>query len=92
MVLLKLILLTICFRMDSRCRMYIIELIIKLLNKRKQTGEPKVSYYTNQKEESLQEEVCEHVLRPVDSTGMVLACIKCGFVVNMNDNQNEGML
>lgn len=92
MVFLKLILLTICFRMDSRCRMYIIEFIIKLLNKRKQTEEPRVSYYTNQEKESLQEEACEHVLRPVDSTGMVLACIKCGFVVNMNDNQNEGML
>ena len=33
------------------------------------------------------EENCEHVLRPVDSTGRVLACIKCGYVVTLNDNQ-----
>lgn len=71
--------------------MYIIELIIKLINKRKKTSEKKVSYYTNQQPIE-QEESCEHVFRPVDSTGMVLACIKCGFVVNMNDNQNEGNL
>ena len=92
MVRRKLIISTTCFRMDSRCRMYIIELIIKLLNKRRKTGEPKVSYYANQEHENVQEDTCEHVLRPVDSTGMVLACVKCGFVVNMNDNQNEGVL
>lgn len=70
--------------------MYIVELIIKFLNRRKKQ-ESKVSYYTNQIEPN-QEETCEHIFRPVDSTGMVLACIKCGFVVNMNDNQNEDNL
>ena len=88
----KSILLKTCFRTDSRCKMYIIEKIIKLINKRKQTGEKPISYYTNQDEQIQVEEACEHVLRPVDSTGMVLACIKCGFVVNMNDNQNEDNL
>ena len=58
------------------------------MNKYKKTSEKKVSYYTNQ-EPIEPEEKCEHVFRPVDSTGMVLACIKCGFVVNMYDNQNE---
>lgn len=77
--------------MDLSSKMYIIELIIKLINKRKKTSEKKISYYTNQ-QLTEPEEVCEHVFRPVDSTGMVLACIKCGFVVNMNDNQNEGNL
>ncbi len=70
--------------------MYIIELIIKLINKRKRKNN--VSYYTNQTNEEQEEETCEHVFRPVDSTGQVLACIKCGFVVNMNDNQNEDNL
>ena len=77
--------------MDLSSIMYIIELIIKLINKRKKTSEKKISYYTNQ-QLTEPEEACEHVFRPVDSTGMVLACIKCGFVVNMNDNQNEGNL
>ena len=72
-------------------KMYIIELIIKLINKHKKPSEKKVSYYTNPLPQE-SEESCEHVFRPVDSTGMVLACIKCGFVVNMNDNQNEGNL
>ena len=79
--------------MVLRCRMYIVELIIKFLKKRKQNQENKVSYYTNQVEDDvIQNEQCEHILRPVDSTGMILACIKCGFVVNMNDNQNEDIL
>ena len=77
--------------MDLSSKMYIIELIIKLINKRKKAPEKKVSYYTNQQTVE-PEEKCDHVLRPVDSTGMVLACIKCGFVVNMYDNQNEGNL
>lgn len=78
--------------MDSRCKMYIIEKIIKLINKHKKINQKTISYYTNQEEPITVEEKCEHVLRPVDSTGMVLACIKCGFVVNMNDNQNEDIL
>lgn len=69
--------------------MYIIELIIKFINKRKHKNN--VSYYTNQTNNP-EEETCEHVFRPVDSTGQVLACIKCGFVVNMNDNQYEDNL
>lgn len=27
------------------------------------------------------EENCEHEFRPVDSTGEVLACIKCGYII-----------
>ncbi len=70
--------------------MYIIELVIKLVNKyyrKKTTIKPFPA-----PEPLEQEEPCEHVFRPVDSTGRVLACIKCGFVVNMNDNQNEDIL
>ena len=79
--------------MASRCKMYIIELIIKFLNKRKQNTTSKVSYYEAENvTDKVPEDSCEHVFRPVDSTGMILACIKCGFVVNMNDNQNEDIL
>ena len=45
--------------------MYIIELFIKWLNKNKR-GEGAT---------------CRHNFMPVDSTGNVLACTKCGFVV-----------
>ena len=73
--------------------MYIIELFIKWLNKNKRgtsanpdntlkegvnmnidgeiTTEPPV-------DEAL---TCEHNFMPVDSTGLVLACTKCGFVI-----------
>lgn len=30
-------------------------------------------------------EDCEHVFLPVDSTGEILACSKCGLVVNKKD-------
>ena len=82
----------ICYRTVSKCKMYIIELIIKFLNKRKAVNK-KISYYTASENKILEEtEPCEHTFRPVDSTGMILACIKCGFVVNMNDNKNEDIL
>ena len=32
------------------------------------------------------EENCEHEFRPIDSTGKILACIKCGFIVKLNEN------
>lgn len=30
-------------------------------------------------------EECEHIFLPVDSTGEILACSKCGLVVNKED-------
>ena len=76
--------------------MYIVELFIKWLNKNKrgtsinpnnlykeniglndagevitQTGES----YTN----------CNHKFMPVDSTGKILACVNCGFVIKERD-------
>ena len=32
---------------------------------------------------------CEHNFMPVDSTGLVLACTKCGFVVKKRDNEGS---
>jgi len=62
--------------------MYIIELFIKWLNKR-QTKEPVFKKKSNHTvDEAL---TCEHKFMPVDSTGLVLACIKCGFVVKKNE-------
>lgn len=62
--------------------MYIFEVFIKWLNKR-QTKEikPEKPDFT-EVDEAL---TCEHKFMPVDSTGTVLACVKCGFVVKEGD-------
>lgn len=31
---------------------------------------------------------CVHEFLPVDSTGEVLACIKCGFIIRINNNND----
>lgn len=36
-----------------------------------------------------EEEECRHDFRPVDSTGEILACIKCGFIVKLKDNYKK---
>ena len=58
--------------------MYIIEVFIKWLNKR-QTKERKMQKPSfKEVDEAL---TCEHNFMPVDSTGLILACTKCGFVI-----------
>ncbi len=73
--------------------MYIVELFIKWINKnkRKEKVNPnntlKEGLNFNQDGEIIKEpieddaSVCEHNFMPVDSTGFVLACTKCGFVI-----------
>ena len=58
--------------------MYILEVLIKWLNKR-QTKEiiPEKPTFEDV-DEAL---TCDHNFMPVDSTGSTLACTKCGFVV-----------
>ena len=58
--------------------MYILEVFIKWLNKR-QTREiiPEKPTF-EEVDEAL---TCEHNFMPVYSTGLTLACTKCGFVV-----------
>lgn len=69
--------------------MYIIELFIKWLNKNKrgEGANPNNIYAAKDtlKEEQDEALTCNHSFMPVDSTGKVLACIKCGFVVKKND-------
>lgn len=62
--------------------MYILEVFIKWLNKRqkKEVIPQKPSF--KERDEALS---CEHNFMPVDSTGLVLACTKCGFVVKHKD-------
>ena len=65
--------------------MYILEVFVKWLNKR-ETKEviPQKPKYEDE-DEAL---TCEHNFMPVDSTGTVLACTKCGFVVRDKDKFN----
>jgi len=62
--------------------MYLIELIGKLLTHKKEkptynpVAEDEIQHY---------DEDCEHVFMPVDSTGEVLSCTKCGLLVKKNE-------
>ena len=63
--------------------MYILEVFIKWLNKR-QTKE-----ITPQKPDFKEVDeamTCNHNFMPVDSTGLILACTKCGFVVEKKES------
>ena len=73
--------------------MYIIELFIKWLNKNKRgTGaNPNNIYAGKDVQETTDEAInCSHNFMPVDSTGDVLACTKCGFVVKKGKGVNRG--
>lgn len=63
--------------------MYIFELFIKWLNKNKRgEGANPENFYDESKIEEKDDSIgCRHNFMPVDSTGKVLACTKCGFVV-----------
>ena len=59
--------------------MYFIELIVKWIN-------PKIKYKQKYnpffEDELSHDENCEHIFLPTDSTGEILACTKCGLIVN----------
>ena len=58
--------------------MYIFEVFIKWLNKR----ETKEKVYKKPVYKDIDEATsCDHNFMPIDSTGVILACTKCGFVV-----------
>ncbi len=68
--------------------MYIIELFIKWLNKnnRGNSANPDKIYTEKSIQQDDDESVnCNHNFMPVDSTGTILACTKCGFVVKKNE-------
>ena len=58
--------------------MYILEIFIKWLNKRQSKEIKPQKPDFKEVDDAL---TCEHNFMPVDSTGTVLACTKCGFVV-----------
>ena len=62
--------------------MYIIEKIIKLIlkAKKKNNNIQVQSYEDNAELEDIL--TCQHNFMPIDSTGNVLACSKCGYLIN----------
>ena len=71
--------------------MYIIELFIKWLNKNKRGDGANPNNIYAAKDIAKPEEdealTCNHNFMPVDSTGTVLACTKCGFVVKKKETE-----
>lgn len=65
--------------------MYIIELFLKIKNDIKNKKSKRVQT-TEIKEE---EEKCEHLFVPIDSTGKVLACSKCGEIYKLKKNETN---
>lgn len=58
--------------------MYILEIFMRWLNRRQTKDVTPEKPDFKDVDEALN---CEHNFMPVDSTGLVLACTKCGFVV-----------
>ena len=62
--------------------MYIIELFLKIKddNKKGKFKKPK-------KPKEQTEEKCSHLFVPIDSTGRILACSKCGQIYKLKKNE-----
>ncbi len=68
--------------------MYLFELITKYIKGKKYTRKSDFDPFA---QDEVEEECCEHVFLPVDSTGEVLACSKCGLVVNKKDLKDKNI-
>ena len=62
--------------------MYFIELLVKKLRKKKKDEN---SFNPLEQENFEDEEHCEHIFMPIDSSGEVLSRRNCGLVVNRKD-------
>lgn len=62
--------------------MYFIELLVKKLRKKKKDEN---SFNPLEQENFEDEEHCEHIFMPIDSSGEVLSCRNCGLVVNRKE-------
>ena len=62
-------------------KMYIIELFIKLKNELKNRKNKKITTQQNEVEK------CDHLFVPIDSTGRILACSKCGEIYKLKKGE-----
>lgn len=65
--------------------MYFIEYIVKKFTKKKKQP----IYNPVLGNETQDYENCEHVFMPIDSTGEVLSCTKCGKLTKQSELKNE---
>jgi len=66
--------------------MYFIELLVKKFLKKE-----KLQGYNPMLAPEDEDVACEHIFMPVDSTGEILACTKCGLVVNKKDMKKKNI-
>lgn len=71
--------------------MYLIEILVKYFKKDKfsevldEYDEKNALNPLEEIPEVENDQICEHIFMPIDSTGEVLACSKCGLVVHKKD-------
>lgn len=63
--------------------MYLFELITRYIMGKKYKKDPSFDPFAQDNIENF--DSCEHIFLPIDSSGEVLACSKCGLVVNKKD-------
>ena len=61
--------------------MYFIELLVKKFKKKTIVQDS----YDPMKEPEQEEESCEHIFMPIDSSGEILSCRNCGQIVHRKD-------
>lgn len=70
--------------------MYLFELIVKWINpNKKYKSKRKFDPFAQDDIENSNE--CKHIFLPVDSSEEILACTKCGLVVNKKDLKDENI-
>ncbi len=69
--------------------MYLFELITKYIKGKKYTRNVDFDPFAQEDIENSSE--CEHIFLPIDSTGEILACSKCGLVVNKKDLKDKNI-
>lgn len=63
--------------------MYLFELITKWINpKKKYESKNSFDPFAQNSED---DENCEHIFLPIDSTGEILACTKCGTIIKSSE-------
>lgn len=70
--------------------MYLFELIVRWIFPNKKY-EPKKQFDPFAQDDIENSQDCEHIFLPIDSSGDVLACSKCGLVVKRKDLKDKNI-
>ncbi len=71
--------------------MYIIELFFKLKNDIKR-GKYKSFFNKDKSQKNDENEKCDHFFVPIDSTGKILACSRCGMIYKLKKDETNPFL